>query len=373
MTINTTLDAWTQDNGPVALTLKQRLAPVEDNDIIYPPTYPDIGYNIDTLADGTKLATIDSLGSQANRLEPIFKSDSTDPSTWLVPQLTITLRGGANVSVLDLAHRGADAVVMSSPKLRALVEPAFKALHTKRDAWKLAALVPTSLVFGVWDSRGGTGEKRPRVIRSIIRAHNVEPLHTAAQYNSIWKQLDDTWKDDLQNEAKKKKKKLSEQGLADAPSVFRKGVKVQKYLDGAPNPEARVLGGVLVRGDIERTVTINLVALRTLRGEDAEKTKQIRRYILGLALLAATEEIDLFLREGCLLRYKDDYDNWREVPRRGEPKDVTLPDHSELREWLRTDGSKPFRGGWPRETTFEFDIKEAKELLAKKAEDVEEA
>ncbi|MEM9692647.1 MAG: type I-U CRISPR-associated RAMP protein Csb1/Cas7u, partial [Myxococcota bacterium] len=337
------------------------------------PTYADVGYNIDTLADGTKLATIDSLGSQANRLEPIFKSHSIDPSKWLVPQLTITLREGVDVSVLDLAHRGADAVVMSSPGLRALVEPAFEALHAKRDAWSLAALVPTSLVFGVWDSRGGTGEKRPRVIRSIVRAHNVEPLHTAAQYNSIWKQLDDTSKDDLQKEAKKKKAKLSEQGLADAPSVFRKGVKVHKYVDDAPNPEARVLGGVLVHGDIERSVTINLVALRALRGEDTTKTAQIRRYVLGLALLAATEEIELFLREGCLLRYKDEEDSWWEVPRRGEPKDATLPDRSELREWLLADGSKPFRDDWPESTTFEFDIREAKKLLAKKAEDVEEA
>lgn len=373
MNIDTILNAWTQDDGPVALTLKQHLAPVEDNDIVYPPTYADIGYNIDTLADGTKLATIDSLGSQANRLEPIFKSDSTDSSVWLVPQLTVILRDGVEVSMLDLAHRGADAVVMSSPDLRALVEPAFKALHAKRDAWLLAALVPTSLVFGVWDSRGGTGEKRPRVIRSIIRAHNVEPLHAAAQYNSIWKQLDDDSKDALQKEATNRKAKLSEQGLADAPSVFRKGVKVQKYINNTPNPEARVLGGVLVHGDIERSVTINLVALRSLHGANTNKTTQIRRYILGLALLAATEEIDLFLREGCLLRYKDKDDSWREVPRRGEPKDVTLPDPVKLREWLLVDGSKPFRDEWPGNTTFEFDIKQAKQILAKKADDAEEA
>jgi hypothetical protein len=42
--------------------------------VIFPPTYADIGYNIDTLADGTRVATIDTVGSQANRLEPIFKS-----------------------------------------------------------------------------------------------------------------------------------------------------------------------------------------------------------------------------------------------------------------------------------------------------------
>ncbi|MFO1113513.1 MAG: hypothetical protein U1E35_06525 [Rhodospirillales bacterium] len=36
-------------------------------------TYADIGYNIDTLSAGTKVATIDSAGAQANRLGPLFK------------------------------------------------------------------------------------------------------------------------------------------------------------------------------------------------------------------------------------------------------------------------------------------------------------
>ena len=75
------LDTWaTAPTGPVALVMRQRLLSVEGEDgedqIIYPPTYADVGYNIDTLADGTRVALIDSVGSQANRLEPAFKSDS---------------------------------------------------------------------------------------------------------------------------------------------------------------------------------------------------------------------------------------------------------------------------------------------------------
>ena len=70
------LDTWATDpKGPVALHLKQKLLPVEgDGSVIFPPTYADIGYNIDTLSDGTRVATIDSVGSQANRMEPIFKA-----------------------------------------------------------------------------------------------------------------------------------------------------------------------------------------------------------------------------------------------------------------------------------------------------------
>ena len=91
------LDAWTMDpTGPVALHLKQRLLAVEGADgeeqIIYPPTYADIGYNIDRLSDGTRVALIDSVGSQANRLEPAFKSDSGHGLQDLVPQIEIILR-----------------------------------------------------------------------------------------------------------------------------------------------------------------------------------------------------------------------------------------------------------------------------------------
>jgi CRISPR-associated protein Csb1 len=119
-------------------------------------------------------------------------------------------------------------------------------------------------------------------------------------------------------------------------------------------------------------VTINLVALRTLRSDTPEKTTQIRRYILGLALLAATEDIELFLREGCLLRYQEERDVWREVPRRGEPREVGLPGRAEIRRWLLETGTRPFRDQWPQETSFDFDIKAAKELLGRHEEpDVE--
>lgn len=147
--------------------------------------------------------------SQANRLEPIFKSTGKDAEgnelnvlAKLVPQVEIILRraGGqtgnkksegedghiVKRSLLDLAHRSADAVVLASPTLAPEIARAFEALRNKGNAAPLAAIAPTSLVFGVWDSRGGTGEKRPRLVRSIIRAWDVEILHSAAQFNSVW-------------------------------------------------------------------------------------------------------------------------------------------------------------------------------------------
>jgi CRISPR-associated protein Csb1 len=58
-------------------------------------------------------------------------------------------------------------------------------------------------------------------------------------------------------------------------------------------PATGAHGGVVARGAIERTITVNLVALRKLHGENAQN---LRRYILGLALVAATEPLDGFLR-----------------------------------------------------------------------------
>ena len=375
-----TIDAWADDaQGPVALHMKQKLLPVEgEGGAIFPPTYADIGYNIDTLSDGTEIALIDSVGSQANRMEPVFKRP---PYSELVPQIEIKLHtkeddGEEHVvrrSLLDLAHRSADAVVYSCPKLAPNMAKAFRVLKRSGDAAPLCQLAPTSLVFGFWDSRGESSERRPRLVRSVIRARNIQRLHAAAQFNSVWKALNEDQQNELRTEADAKKKKLSEKGFADAPSIFRK-VAVPHYLDGFPNPAARVLGGVLTDGPIERDVTVNLIALRALNGADKEQTEHVRRYLLALTLIAATAEIDLFLREGCHLRYAGD-DCWNAVPRRGEIQPIDLSSENARKTLLNyaKNAVKPFNKEWPKELLYEFDLNEAKKLFTRQAEDEEGA
>ncbi len=376
------LENWANDpTAPVALHSKQKLTSVEcinddDRCIVYPPTYADIGYNIDTLSSGQKVALVDSVGSQANRMEPIFKSTSDTPEDWLVPQIQISLgkdteeATATRLSLLDLAHRSADAVVQSSGQLAKDIRAAFSTLRETGNAVPLCAIAPTSLVFGVWDSRGNSSEKRPRLIRSVIRAWDVEVLHAAAQFNSVWKELDEKQRKELADEAKKQKKKLSVKGFADAPATFR-DTKMAQYVNGAPNLEARVLGGVLVHGGIERTVTINLVALRGLQGANPEETKSLRTYLLSLALIAATSEIDLFLREGCHLRFTGD-DKWFSVPRRGEPTGINLAGNAAgIFKSAAHEGAKQFRPKWPKEMNYIFDTAEAKKLLAAKEEEAQ--
>lgn len=379
-------EEWaTSKDGPVALHLKQKLLPLEgETGVIFPPTYADIGYNIDTLSDGTKVAMIDSVGSQANRMEPIFKAapegEEANPLADLVPQLEIVLRGGKkgeeeeSVSILDLAHRIADAAVMASPSLSGAVAEAFEKLRKTGNAAPLCALAPTSLVFGVWDSRGGSGEKRPRLVRSMVRAWDVDELKTSSQFNSVSKRLDEEQNEELKKESEKKtNNKRSVAGLADAPSVFVKNDKISRYVNNGLNPAARIPGGVVVRGRLERDVTVNLVALRAIRGENPEETKQLRRYLLSLALLAATNDIDLFLREGCLLRYADE-DDWKQVPRRGAAESVDLSSNAAREVILRfaKEGAKHFANNWPKELKHSFDLKAAKKLMEKKATDESE-
>ena len=375
------INKWADDTrGPVALHLKQALQPVEvEGRVIYPPTYADIGYNIDTLSDGTRVALIDSVGSQANRMEPIFKDK---PYSCLVPKIEIEFHSDGEGdeqhierrSLLDLAHRSADAVVHASPSLSKIVKPAFHALKQRGDAGPLCRIAPTSLIFGVWDSRGESNEKRPRLIRSIIRAWDVEPLHAAAQFNSVWKALNDDQRKELKTKAKEQKVKLSEKGFADAPAIFRKTSRriPQLMQNDVLNQELRVLGGVLVRGHIERDITVNLVALRKLHGESPKETEFIRRYLLSLTLIAATKDMDLFLREGCHLRFLGD-DRWNAVPRRGDPVPVDLASkkaHEILLDYAQ-EAVKPFEKHWPKEEKHEFNMAAAKDLLKKSPEEGE--
>ncbi len=63
-----------------------------------------------------------------------------------------------------------------------------------------------------------------------------------------------------------------------------------------------IRGGVIADGGIRRDATLGIAALRHLHaGSNAEKTRVLRRYILGLSLVAFTVPLDTYLRQGCTL------------------------------------------------------------------------
>jgi len=98
----------------------------------------------------------------------------------------------------------------------------------------------------------------------------------------------------------------------------------------------------------------------------------VRRYLLGLTLLAATQEMDLFLREGCLLRYAStDEDRWYALPRRGDPRQISFENSGEIIKAHMKAAAEHFKGKWPKDLDYEFNIDEAKKLLARKGEQEE--
>lgn len=343
------INSWADKaDGPVALHLKQKLVPVEgEGGVVFPPTYADIGYNIDTLADGTLVATIDSVGAQANRIEPIFKEAPYAP---LVPQIEISYGNEKQISLLEAGHRLGDAIVRCVGKdeasgfdLRQAANDAFKLLLDANDVSALAKLAPTSLVFGAWDSRD-TQAKLPRIVQSVIRAWDVAVLSRSAQYNPP---IDYAAFDVFSEEEKTK-----QEGDPKSPLAKRGFVHV---------PAGKALGGIVVHGRIERDVTVNLVALRRLKGENGEA---LRRYILGLSLVAATSPLDPFLRQGCLIVPDAAAEaQWTLVDRSGGRTELALTEETAID--YATTAAKAFGVGPDRRLAFS---KERAREDAKKAD-----
>jgi len=90
-------------------------------------------------------------------------------------------------------------------------------------------------------------------------------------------------------------------------------------------PAGRGPGGIRVKGDIRRDASINLTALLTFGAGEGD-AKALRRYVLGLALVALTAPGPLDLRQGCLLvRHPEKPPEWTVVGHDGVRKTVSLP------------------------------------------------
>jgi CRISPR-associated protein Csb1 len=281
----TRFDSYLSDDGPAALVLREWLMPVEGADgVLFPATFAagdgfPGGYNIDPdPTTGKNVALIDSVGSQANRIEPIFMQEKY---ARLVPQIAVTA-GEKVVSIFEVGHRAGDALLRCSSLGEQLQEAFHEVL--KGDATKLAKIAPTSLVFGVWDSRD-TQAKLPRVLASTIRAFDVRPLRRGAVYIPP---VDYAELDVFSEEEKAKA-----EGDNKSPLAKRGFVHV---------PASASHGGVIADGGIRRDATLGLAAIRLLRaGKDEANTLKLRRYILGLSMVAFTCNASGYLRAGCLL------------------------------------------------------------------------
>ena len=272
-------DRYLSDDGPAAIVIREYLMPVEGKEgVLFPATFASgDGYNIDVDPNdpkGGNVCLVDSVGSQANRIEPMFAEERYRS---LVPQIVVKA-GEKEINLLEAGHRAGDAIVRCS-ELQQTLQDAFKAV-LKGDAGPLAKIAPTSLVFGVWDSRD-TQAKLPRLVASTIRAFNVRKLTRSAQYIPATEYVADKLLEEPAD--KSTKDAYAERGFSHVPATGSHG-------------------GVIAQGGIRRDATLGLAALRLLfAGKDEKKTLALRRYILGLALTAFTRSPSGYLRQGCLL------------------------------------------------------------------------
>ncbi len=299
------------NSGLVALTFKQKLDSVEDAGVpIFPPTYPapergqhrfDTPYTVNETKEGTRICDLDSVQSQANRMEAAFTSDLGN----LVPQHMVQA-GNHRIALTELPHRIADASIRATD-LAGDIREGMLAISAG-DPAPLAAIAPTSLIYGVWDSRD-TQVKLPRAVRSEIRAYDVSVFTRSAQFTGAFP------KEALGIEDKNWEKK-GEHGAA--------GVGF------APTPSVDAHGGILVHGEIIHTASVLLNVLRKYRTTDGSDI--LPNYLLGLTLGGLlVGGRDYNLRSGCCLVPAAPAE-WQTVDRNGERQSIEVDENAVINE-----------------------------------------
>jgi len=347
--LSSTFDAWMcGHDGPAALVLREHLMPIEGHDgVIFPPTFAagdgfPGGYNIDSFGDPDgrrNVCLVDSVGSQANRIEPIF---AEEPYAGLIPQIGVKA-GDKVIHILDAGHRAGDALMRCS-ELKAELHGAFEAV-LQHDAEPLAKIAPTSLVFGVWDSRD-TQAKLPRLVSSVIRAYNVRELTRGAVY------IPPVDYSELDVFSEKEKQKA--EGDSKNPLAKRGFVHV---------PASGSHGGVIAEGGIRRDATLSIAALQLLTAGDGSRTLALRRYIFGLTLVALTSGGSPYLRQGCNLVMDPEKGVELQAVFRDGRREASDIDHAKALEYAQVAATE---FGVGEDRVVEFDKSKAKEDVKKK-------
>jgi len=344
-----------EDKICVALVRKEKLVPVtRKGSVIFPPTYlvseeqgekGESDYVIDTTPEGD-VVLIDSVESQANRMEELFLPEG--PYANLVPQITINIekKDGLNINLIKAPHRIADALVRFST-LREKAGEALRKVENENDYLEVARISPFSLLFGAWDSRGvSSGRvKIPRALTSTVRGYNVFRLRRGYAYTPALRLY--MGQDEIEEALEKADNKgMSEEGMAQAAGTVKQG-------------------GVVVKGDIIRESVLSFVALRNLRaGNNAELTKKLRKYITSLGLLCLVSRLPAEYRSGCILVPEPGSETFEAVYNDGSkfPVKLTLEDAIQLCK----DAKFELFGEQPPRETYSFSWGDAKKAVGKK-------
>jgi CRISPR-associated protein Csb1 len=223
------------------------------------------------------------------------------------------------------------------------LKEAFETYQESGDATLLAKIAPTSIVFGAWDSRD-TQAKLPRLVASTIRAYDVAELKRSAQYKPPIDYVNEGLFDD------------------DFLETKYKDTTVGSYFGFKAAPAGGTHGGVIVRGEIRREAILSLVGLRAV-GPKGVSGDPLRRYLLGLALLAMIHDREHNLRQGCLLVQDSEKKPLWELVAHDGHRTAFTPDGTAALAFAQ-ESARAFGVGESR--TVEFDVKAANEAIKEK-------
>jgi CRISPR-associated protein Csb1 len=344
---------------PAVIRITEPLEPAGGKDFpVFPPSYAGEGTNAPPVydlngiewgevlkeksaKDGTKRitryikrarhCTMDSPQSHANRTEIAFRDDPDLLA--LVPQAEARIprkpefSDQSNTNLLALPHRVADFRVRASNQK----EGAANAINAfaNGNALPLLQFMPTSIIFGFWDSRAdGYQHKHSRILLTRIDAFGVVPCEKHSIYTGPYSK-DECASVVLGNDNLAEELSGYDAKATDDDDKTKASKEAKKWADrmaerGFSNALGTGLGGVFAER-IERLALISLTDISSIfchkpdsaqsgaeaksgtdkKAEpDKELTNAARRYLLALALLAEGHPRSVGsyrLRSGCEL------------------------------------------------------------------------
>lgn len=312
------------------LRLRLRLQPMYgEGELIFPSTVAGGNYlisprRIPGYNDAVPCAIVDSVQSQANRLELALLNDIQSEKIH-IPHVSTDFskveglaKDIGTITCFDAPHRIFDAIIRdsidSSGTHFPFTDQGTAAINaTSKNATAIFQISPASLLLGSWDSTGvsgGLGEKYTRCVVSELVGINcleasrggvrVDPLNIAASLKPD--EIQSKEKDAMWAELKKKSKfsKPSEINHSSVPW----------------GNDAGTHGGVSV-DYIQQSTTISLPALRQLRfpvpGKDENETSSKAQAVLAAMALhacALNVEKGWHLRSRCDLVLDQEKSDW---------------------------------------------------------------
>ncbi len=302
---------------------------IEWGEILREKSAKDGSKRISRYIKSARHCTMDSPQSHANRTEIAFRDDKELRE--LVPQAEAKIprksefADQANASLLALPHRVADFRVRASNQ-KEVAAKAIKAF-ANGDALPLLRLMPTSIIFGFWDSRAeGYQHKHARILLARIDAFNVVPCERRSLYTGPYSK-DECASVVLGNENLAQELSEFDAKVPEDDEKAKASKEAKKWADkmaerGFSNALGSGLGGVFAER-IERLALVSLTDIASIfcfkpeestqKGKegstkkpepDKDLTNAARCYLLALALLAEgypRSTGSYRLRSGCEL------------------------------------------------------------------------